>query len=333
MTRNSLSSRVVRLQDNLSHLRYSALPLWIRKAVSWLAKLSALAVLMWMLYATYQERDRLLAALQLKPWYFIPFAACYATGFLFAVISWHRLLNLLGVRHHFIDDYTMYTYMSVYRYFPLPYSHIAALLYTYQKLGTGYWTTGLAIIMTSVLHIVAGLLLFCGTLLVGVDIAHHGYVVMAVIGGTLVSLLLHPSVFTSLVRLRSSPSEQANVPPITWTTTLFLVGLNIVVLFFGGLTIFFAASAILDVPLSLLPVCVAAWGLMVSVLNLLSWLPSDFGAARVIPLILFQGYLPVALITATYATWRLGLVILDLMNAGIAFLLHYRHAGRNILYD
>jgi hypothetical protein len=214
----------------------------------------------------------------------------------------------------------MYVYMSVYRSVPIPYSHFASLFYNYHRLGTSYRSTGLAIGITSVLHIVAGLLTFCGSLLAGVSIVFNNYVLITVVGSGLIALTLHPAIFTRLIQLRSSSEQQAEIPPITWQTTLLLVTLNVIVLLFGGGALYFAALMIMDAPLLLLPVCIGTWGLLVSTLNMLAWLPADFGATRAIFVLLLQQYMPVAMVTALFATWRIGMIVLDLGNAGIVLL-------------
>jgi hypothetical protein len=182
-------------------------------------------------------------------------------------------------------------------------------------MGTGYRAIGVAIIMTTVLHIVAGLLVFCASLLAGMDLIPNSYLLMVLAGGGIVALALHPSIFRRLVQLRGG-KEAIDLPPITWRTSTLLVGLNILVLLFGGTSLYFAALMIMDVPLSLLPVCIGTWGLMVSALNMLSWLPADFGATRALFVLLLQGYMPIGLATAFFATWRIGIVVLDLINAG-----------------
>jgi hypothetical protein len=106
------------------------------------------------------------------------------------------------------------------------------------------------------------------------------------------------------------------------------VGLNLIVLLLGGTSLYFAALMIMEVPLSLLPVCIGTWGLMVSTLNMLSWLPADFGATRALFVLLLQGYMPIGLATAFFATFRVGLVVLDLINAGSMLLWRTWNAKR-----
>jgi hypothetical protein len=141
-------------------------------------------------------------------------------------------------------------------------------------------------------------------------------------------MALHPAIFRLLIQARNSEVERASLDRITWLTMLGLVVLNMLVLLAGGLMIFFCAQAVLDAPLALLPVCVASWCLMVSATNLIVWLPSDFGLSRIILLVVFQGYLPIALVTAIYAAWRLYAIILELCNAGIVTLVSYQKKGK-----
>jgi hypothetical protein len=143
-----------------------------------------------------------------------------------------------------------------------------------------------------------------------------------------VSVVLHPAIFRWLIRARSAEAQHESLGQITWLTMLWLVVLNMLVLLAGGLMIFFCAQAVLDAPLTLLPVCVASWSLTVSITNLIVWLPSDFGLSRIILLVVFQGYLPTALVTAIYAAWRLYAIILELCNAGVVTLVSYQQKGK-----
>jgi hypothetical protein len=311
----------------MPHTYYQLLPPWVRRVVGILTRLSALAVLAWMLYVTYQQRDILFEALRLRPGYALPFVACYVLGFLAAAASWHKLLALLNARYTFIDDYAMYTYMSAYRHIPIPYSRFASLLYNYQQMGTGYRAIGVAIVITTVLHIVAGLLVFCGSLLSGMDLIPNNYIIIVLVAGACIASALHPRIFRRLVLLRGG-STNVEFPLITWRTSTLLVGLNLIVLLLGGTSLYFAALMIMEVPLSLLPVCIGTWGLMVSTLNMLSWLPADFGATRALFVLLLQGYMPIGLATAFFATFRVGLVVLDLINAGSMLLWRTWNAKR-----
>jgi hypothetical protein len=311
----------------------TAFPPWLKRAASLLARGVGVLVLLWMFYITYRDRDLLLSTLDVTPIYLIPIAACYFSGFLLAIISWHRLLALAGLQYRFIEDYTLYTYMSVCRNVPVPYFHIISMLYTYQKQGAPYATIGLSIVATSLLHIVSGVILFALALSSGLVVAQDSLILGALGIGALVSVALHPSIFRLLLRFKRAESDteddreehtEHHLEAITWRTMLFLVSINVLVLLVGGVMTFFCARALFAVPLTLLPVSIAAWGLIVSITNLLSWLPSDFGLRRIILLLLFQGHLPIALVTAVYAMLRLCSIILDMSNAGIATLLRYQ---------
>jgi hypothetical protein len=303
-------------------------PPWVRRATSLLSRGVALLVLAWMVYATYRDREVLLEALEVSPLYLLPAGLAYLVGFVLAVVSWRWLLRLSGIHYSFHEDYMMYTYMSVSRHVPIPYFYIASMMYNYQKRGTAYTATGLAMIATSILHIVAGVLVFMLLLLAGVTIGDHVLIPYAIGASVLVSVVLHPAIFRMLIRARGGEVSHAPLEQITWLTMLWLVVLNMLVLLAGGLMIFFCAQAVLDAPLTLLPVCVASWCLMVSATNLIFWMPSDFGLSRIILLVVFQGHLPVALVTAIYAAWRLYAITLELCNAGVATLVRAQQKGK-----
>jgi hypothetical protein len=160
------------------------------------------------------------------------------------------------------------------------------------------------------------------------NLVSNNYIFIVLAGACIVAMSLHPTVFRWLVQLRGGNNDTMDVPPITWHTSMLLIGLNIIVLLLGGTALYFAALMIMDVPLSLLPVCIGTWGLMVSTLNMLSWLPADFGATRALFVLLLQSYMPIGLATALFATWRIGMVVLDLINAGSMVVWRTWHAKR-----
>ncbi len=315
----SLSQRIIDTKRQLPPL-----PPVARRIISLLGKTVGLLVLGWMVVLTYQQRHVLFEALDVNPIYLIPIVICYGLGFVLAVVNWHTLLRLFGEKHSFFENYAIYAYTSACRYFPIPYFSLGAMLYKYQQAGTTYRTTGLAMLAFSIVYIVSGVMLFLTSSLVGVAVNFHASMVYVVVSGALLSLLLHPSVFTAIIRVKSLGEEDpVPVPPITWKTMLMLVAMNITILLLGGGVIFFFAKMVLGVSYTLLPVCIAAWSLLVSATLLISWLPSDFGITQIVLLAVFQSHLPVALVTAVFATWRLGAIVLDLLNAGSAMLIQH----------
>lgn len=328
MTKQRVRQHAMQLYAQARTHKRLTLPPWSKRLTALLARASALAILLWMFYDTYQDRHLLLTTLHISPLYLLPVAASYASGFALAVVSWHWLLRLSGVQHDVLDNYTLYTYMSVCRNVPIPYFYVASMMYTYQQRGTPYPIIGLTIVATSVLHIVAGVLVFLFTMLLGFSLDQHIVIQLALLMGGLVAMLLHPKIFTWLIRLKQPATDPATLPPITWATTLALLVINVLVLLIGGCMVFFCARAILDVPVTLLPVCIASWSLIVSATNLIAWLPSDFGLTRLLLIVLFQGHLPIALVTAIYAMWRVCALVLDIINAGVATLLCYQQKGR-----
>lgn len=109
---------------------------------------------------------------------------------------------------------------------------------------------------------------------------------------------------------------------------LNLVWTNVVVLLLGGIALYACARAVLDVPPTLLPASIVVWGLIVSITNLLSWLPSDFGISQILFLTLLRGQLSVALITAVLAAFRASALVFDLLNAAAAVTIRLRQKER-----
>jgi hypothetical protein len=208
--------------------------------------------------------------------------------------------------------------MSVYRDLPLPYVFIVSILYSYQQKGTNYKATGMIFIASKILHIVAGILIFLVISLSVLPVQGHFLIYTGVFASILTAFILHPGVFRWLLSLGNSQKEVSTLPEITWTKIFFLLFLNAIMIVCGGSMIFFAASTILDLSLFLLPVCIAAFGLALSIVSFLFWLPSDFGLFQLIMLLVFYPYLPVSYVLALLAMMRLSNIILDTLNLGIA---------------
>lgn len=318
-----MQSKLVHLYNRGRDIRLKTQSPRVKKAFSFLARLMSLAVLVWMVYVAYQQRHILFQALELNHIYFFPFVLCYVVGFILAVISWHVLLQTFGQHYSLLENYVAYAYMSAYRNLPVPYLYFATLFYNYQQKGTGYKTTGFVIVGFSMLYTISGVLVFAALSLSGMTIQHHAMIMLAVIASVLVSVLVHPSIFNRLVRLALPVHQQPDVPTVTWKPLVFLVAINMLVLVCGGGVIFSCARIILDVPLTLLPVCIASWSLVTSTRVMMSWLPSDFGLSQILLIALFQPYVPIAYIVAIFAAFRLFAVILDIANAGIAIALQH----------
>lgn len=304
-------------------LKLKVPPAWARQGVGIAARISGVVVIAVLLVLAYQQRHVLLSAIHLKPLYLIPTALFYAVGFGLAVASWHLLLRTFGEQHRLLDNYVMYAVMSAYRNFPIPYLYLATLIYGYKKRGTAYKTTGLVFVAFSLLYAVAGALLFSLVALSGVSMGHSWITYGAVVASLLAAFALHPTIFRQLIVAASRGPDtvlQDAIPTITWKPVLLFVLLNALILLSGGGLIFFCAKIVLDIPLALLPVCIAAWSLAVCVACLLFWLPSDFGLTNLALLAVFQSSLSISHFVAMFAVFRLITVVLDLFNVSIAFL-------------
>jgi uncharacterized membrane protein YbhN (UPF0104 family) len=298
-------------------------PPWIKKGLALLARLGSLLVLSWMVYVTYQQRHLLLEALQFQPWYLLPAIFFYIPGFFVAVVSWRTLLDMYGEHYSFLEDYTVYASMSVYRNLPLPYVFLASVLYTYQQKGTSYKATGLVFLSTSILHIVSGIIIFSLLSLFVLPVQGHLVISVGIFASVLAAFVLHPKIFTRLISLANAQKEGVHVPHITWKKILVLVVINIFVILSAGAMTFFAASAILDLSLTLLPVCIAAFSLAISVVSFVFWLPSDFGLFQLIIVLISHPYLPVSYILALLAMMRLSNIVLDTLNLCGALFIRY----------
>ena len=240
-----------------------------------------------------------------------------------AVVSWRTLLDMYGEHYSFLEDYTIYASMSVYRNLPLPYVFLASVLYTYQQKGTSYKATGLVFLSTSILHIVAGIIIFSLLSLFVLPVQGHLVISVGIFVSVLAAFVLHPNIFTRLISLANAQKEVDHVPHITWKKISFLLMLNIIAILSAGTMTFFAASAILDMPLIILPVCVAALSLAISVVSFIFWLPSDFGLFQLIMVLIAQPYLPVSYVLALLAMMRLSNIVLDTLNLCVALLIRY----------
>ncbi len=328
-----METRLAQLSNIVRTERWKQAQPLVKQWGGLLARVGSIVVLTWMVYVTYQQRHILLDALQFQPVFLLPGVVFYAIGFFLAVVSWHTLLGIFGERYRFGENYRLYAYMSAYRNVPLPYLWVASLLYGYHQRGTGYKTTGLVVVSTSVLHIVAGVIIFSVVALTGLVVQADIVVYGAVVVSALVAMLLHPTLFTRLVYLSQSGKQEAPERPATvirWQVILVLLAVNILLLLSGGTMIFFCARAVLDIPWALLPVFLAAWSLVVSAANLVCWLPSDFGLSQLLMVAVFQPYVPIAYVMAILAMLRISTIVLDLVNVLLATVVYSFKEGKTV---
>jgi hypothetical protein len=312
---DDMRTRVQRLYQ-ARRLQLEAMPAWAKRALSILSRLIGLAILGWMAWATYTQWPVLASALRFEPAYLALVAVCYVAGFALIVASWHKLFQIFGINHSYLQDYSIYALMAAYRHLPVPYTQVASLMYYYKKIGVRYWTTGLSIVAQSVLQAIAGIVVAAVALCFDRVLQQVIPMPVAVLAVVVALVAAHPAVFGMILHARGAENRD-HTPRIGWVTMLLLILVNAMSLVLGGIMLFACAGAVLDLPIALLPACIVVWGTVICVMNLLSWLPADFGIFQITFLALLAGHMSVAFITAMIAMFRASGLVLDLANAAI----------------
>lgn len=308
----------------------------VKRTLNLIAQAIGFVVIAWIGYSIYQQRDLVWQSIHVRPIYIVAVAACFWAGYALAIASWHTLWRILGSPQPLAENFIAYTYMSIASRLPIPYVNFASLLYSYRKMGVDYGTIGLALLLKTILHIVASAILLIATLPYIYSewaIATPLSLAIVIVATGVLGRLTQPILNITIRRHTQRQATEANgaVPTVSVRHVIALLATNVVVIGLGGATLYLGAQLVIDLPAQVAPVTMMAWGVAVILGNALSWLPTDFGLTQLAMLAFLRSYVPISIVGIVLVVWRILILFCELCIVGVALCVNLLNKGKHHL--
>jgi len=330
------SSLVARLGQVFTTLQARLSAPRVKRTLNLVAQAIGFVVIAWIGYSIYQQRDLVWQSIHVRPVYIAAVAVCFWAGYVLAVASWHALWRILGHPQPLAENFIAYTYMSIASRLPIPYVNFATLLYSYRKMGVDYGTIGLTLLLKTILHIVASVILLGAALpyiysewAIATPIALAIVIVATCVLGRLMQPLLNATIRRHAQRQGSIEVE--NVPTVSVRAIIVLLATNVVVIGLGGATLYLSAQLVINLPASVAPVTLMAWSVAVILGNALSWLPTDFGLTQLAMLAFLRSYVQIGIVGIVLVVWRILILFCELCIVGVALCVNVLNKGKHHL--
>jgi len=251
---------------------------------------------------------------------------CYSAALFLSILTWHAIIRCLAGLTDFKTNARVYLYSAMAKRLPGVVWHIASRLYLYQQEGIAKTVTSTGLALETAMMIVAGMVVYLGSLLPGQRGLLGGGSPWLWLGlAPLLILMIQPSLLIRainavLVRLGRARLEVQ----VRRQDSLLWVGLYAANWVAGGLSLYFLTLAIHPLPAAALFDVVGILALSGVVSLIAFFVPGGWGIREVSLTLALRPYLPLPLALAVPLLFRLWLVLGEIFWVGVSAALSSR---------
>jgi len=252
--------------------------------------------------------------------------ACYSVALFLSVLTWHAIIRCLAGFTDFTTNARVYLYSAIAKRLPGVVWYIASRLYLYQQEGIAKTITSTGLALETAMMIVAGMVVYLGSLLLGQWGLLGGGSPWLWLGlAPLLVVMVQPSLLIRavnavLVRLGRARLEVR----VRRQDSLLWVALYAANWVAGGLSLYFLTLAIHPLPAAALFDVVGIVALS-GVLSLIAFfVPGGWGIREVSLTLALRPYLPLPLALAVPLLFRLWLIVGEIFWVGVSMALSSR---------
>ena len=280
---------------------------------SFLVTLGSLAIVA---YLVYKNRQALLEVKDnISIWPFLAAFPLFCLGELLASLAWGRIMNDLTTPLPMRRHQMIFVVTHAARRLPGTVWHVIGRVAWYDRLGISKAVTTFANVLETVLILWSGLVL--AVLIIPFAYpaqSRNAWIYLA--GLVITGVVIHPRFMRWILR-RTGHGEQA--ASLTYRKVLVWLVFYLAIWLNGGAILFLVIRGIYPIPLSLLPLSVAAWCLTGVAGTLVLLLPSGLGVGEATLSLILSTQIPSAIAVAAALLMRLLLTVLEFLFAAVVF--------------
>ena len=240
----------------------------------------------------------------------------YSLGVMSSAVIWGKIMISLGInmplsRHILINIIT-----NVAKRIPGMIWHVLGRIAWYEHYGIRKSITTFANILEPVLIILSGLIMT--TIFLPFLSTRFSQSPLFFVGGIIVGFfMIHPRLIQAILS-KSWPGNPAG--KLTYRSTVGWILSYMLIWLIGGTVLFLVIKAMIEVPLSLWPVCIAAWCAAGVAGTLAIFLPAGFGLSEATISLILASQIPPSIAVGAAILLRILLTLYEFILALVLFL-------------
>lgn len=293
----------------------------------WLNVIALLLVMVFLAYGIYSNWNEL----QQYDWtadyrYLLLAMVVYGLCFATVLLAWHWIMAGIGAMRTMRVNARIFCYSSLPKRIPGVVWYIAGRVMLYQDEGVASSVTVLGTALETTLLITSGLIVYLGSLLVGMPAGSKLDFPPAVALLLLIPLLavLHPAILNRIFGWLLRKLHYEGEIGLTFRTSVGLVLIYCLAWILGGVDLYLLTNAVYPVPLRLVPAIVGAWAAAGAVSFVASYLIQGMGVTEVTLAALLSRFLPLPVSIVVVILFRL---LLTVSEVGWALLVAWGLSG------